>query len=347
MNELTLDIFRNEPFTAVTMTDAIRDVEFTPQAIGDMGLFDPIGVPTTDIVMWREGNVLSLVPTTERAAPPVSPTRGAKSAIMLPTFRLAQLDRIHSYELLNLLRGPGEVQLQNIADEIAQRQQTMLDALELTRERMRLGVVQGKLVDADGSVLVDYYTQFGFSEPAEIGLNIANIPAGQLRYELERLIAKPMVYALKGRGGANIRIGALMGDAAWADLIRHPDVVQLWTLQAQATGNTDNLSRPMMWDRLNFGAFTFINYRGTDDGSMVNIGTDKIRFFPIGVRGAFKVFYAPGESIRDLGTRGRALYSWVEPDKSDNQEYVDLHVRTYPNYATTVPNALLRARRGA
>jgi hypothetical protein len=50
-----------------------------------------------------------------------------------------------------------------------------------TWENMRLGAVQGLLVDADGSTLYNWFDEFGSSAPAEVDFNLAAGTANSLR----------------------------------------------------------------------------------------------------------------------------------------------------------------------
>jgi hypothetical protein len=67
-----------------------------------------------------------------------------------------------------------------MAQEIAQRSADLRQRNEYTLEAHRLGALQGKILDADGTTVVrDFWAEFGISEPAEIFFDFAAIAAGR------------------------------------------------------------------------------------------------------------------------------------------------------------------------
>ena len=90
----------------------------------------------------------------------------------------------------------------------------------------------------------------------------------------------------------------------------------------------------------------FIDYRGTDDCSTIAIGTDKARFFPIGMRGAFKVAYSPANEFKPyLNQRGREYYGLLLADPSGREAWDRVELYSYPMFVCTLPETLLRARK--
>jgi hypothetical protein len=49
---------------------------------------------------------------------------------------------------------------------------------------------------------------------------------------------------------------------------------------------------------LNYGGITFVNYRGTDDGTTVGVDTNKCKFFPANAPGVFECAYSRRSSCR-------------------------------------------------
>ena len=65
----TLDIFNNDAFSLVSLTDSINDMPFVPGRVGQLGLFVERGVPTTSVMIEEKDGVLSLIEATLRGAP--------------------------------------------------------------------------------------------------------------------------------------------------------------------------------------------------------------------------------------------------------------------------------------
>jgi hypothetical protein len=58
--------------------------------------------------------------------------------------------------------------------EVARRQQLIKNDMELTKENWRLSVIQGKLIDADGSLLYDWNAEFGQAQAPEVNFDLQN-----------------------------------------------------------------------------------------------------------------------------------------------------------------------------
>jgi len=218
----------------------------------------------------------------------------------------------------------------------------------LTEEYHRLAVItQGKLLDADGSTLFDFYTEMGETPPSEADFDLDNAsPAKAALREKCDEIWRAMALTLDGLPFTGII--ALCGDAFFKDLVKHKEVYDLYlaasgaaTLSlSNATVNAVGSAASSIWGEVTFGNIRFINYRG---GQNVNIDTDKAYFVPQGVPGLFRTVYAPADYIETVNTMGQRMYAklWRMPnDKGMNLEY-----QTNVLHYVTRPRALMRARR--
>jgi hypothetical protein len=346
MEELALDIFRTDDFSATTMTDMVGDIDYVPGELESRNIFVTRPIRTETVTFIKKDRTLELVPTSERGTPEPLPGRQARSAVQIETPRLAMRDRINAREAANLLNPalPIQLRLDNANALVAERQGDLVDRIRLTREYHRFGALQGKILDADGvSVVADFFELFDIPEPAEIALDIANTADGELRQKIESLIVMPMRRALKGRWTAGTRIHALVGDAFWADLWKHAEVREAFRTSQRGM----ELLESRAWTTLEFGGVVWEHWYDQDYTDL-SIGTDKARFFPVGAYDTFFEFLAPGEDWEEIGSPGRDLYSVVSPDYRPNMhEWTDVYVRTYPLYAMKAPQALMSARRGA
>lgn len=363
MDEI-LDIFKNDAFTATSLDRVAKALPYIPSYLGSLGLFDPKPIRTTTVSVWTQSGVLQMVPTSERGSPDPLITRAQSDLRQLSTLRLAQRDRVQAAEIQNLIAMPlgSASQLRGMAEEIAERGATLRQNNEYTQENHRLGALQGKILDADGvTVVKNFWTEFGVTEPAEIFFDFANIAAGALQQFIEDNITRPMVRALGNRANPGTRIHALVGDSFWSSLINHPDVRTLLQLQGLAgnqsiamlllqsrTGQQQppfgQFNRNGTWGTFDFGGVTWINYMGTLNNEIA-IGTTKARFFPVGATDVFRVYWSPGERAVDVNTLGQPAYLIVQPDVRDQmREYFDLYFRNYPLYACIFPQGLLKGR---
>lgn len=340
----SMDVFNADAFSAMQLTSAIQTVDYRPQMLGSMGLFVPKPVRTELVAVEEWEGALSIIQTSPRGAPPEQQSRDNRKIRDFRTVRIAKSDRINASEIQGIRAFGSETELMQVQDEVARRLAgpTGLRAkVELTHENMRLGAVQGIVLDADGSTIYNYFTEFGVSQPAEIDFDLDNAsPAsGAVRQKCNQVV-RAVHRGLKGLGNAQTRVIGLAGDDFWDGLTTHSEVIATYTgWQAAA-----DLRSASVWEAFSYGGIDWINYRGTDDNSTVAVPTDKAKFFPANAPGAFEVAWSPAESFPFVNTPGEPIYSWTVPDR-ERQMWVDLEVYSYPLFLCARPGALQRAKR--
>jgi len=135
----------------------------------------------------------------------------------------------------------------------------------------------------------------------------------------------------------------LAGDDSWDDLTAHQEVRETYLKGQEAADLRNDVGNA--YESLRYGNITWINYRGTDDGSKVTIGTDEVKFFPINAPGAFQAAYSPGEWFDVINTQGQDVYAMTLPDTSGRNAFVDIEVYSYPLFICTRPKMLQRGKR--
>ncbi len=343
----TMDIFSGDAFSAISLTTAVNKVETKPQLLGRMSLFTSRRVRTAKVAVESRDQTLSVIQTSQRGEP-LKEGEGIKREIRdFRTSRIAKGDKIEADEVQGIRAFGSESELQQVIDEVADRQIRIVDDVELTWENMRLGSTQGVLIDADGSTIYDWFSEFGVTQAAEIDFDLDNAsPApGALLKKCDQVVTQ-MRRAAKGAFIGGTKVIGLCGTNFWRDLIAHPEIQKLWelmTLYGDQTGLANLLGLPGN-DVIEYGGIVFIRYWGTDDDTTVAIGTDKCKFFPMGARDAFEVAWAPMESFRFVNTRGKRLYSIMIRDK-DRDMWARPEVYSYPLHICTRPAMLQRAKR--
>jgi len=340
---ITLDIFKQDAFSAVELTNFVSKQPFIPSLLRDMNLFADKPVRTTTIWVELKDGKIALIPTSERGAPIFQSEKQKRRAVSLQTVRLAKGDRITSSELQDI-RAEGEAEeLKEVQVEVTDRLDILSGDMDLTHENLFLGAVQGILVDADGStVIYNFFTEFNVSQASEVDFDLDNAtPASGALLTLCMGIQRSMQRAGQGAYLPTTEVVALVGDAFWDGLIAHTEVKGAYDnwVAAQAFSNDKKAFGEFYW-----GGINWINYRGTDDNSTVAIGTDKAKFFPRGARGVFENALAPSESFEFVNKKGLPRYAMVVPDLLRN-EYVDVEIKSYPLPYCTRPEMLLRGKR--
>jgi hypothetical protein len=349
--ELSLDIFKNDAFSVSNLYRVVDNATYVPTLLGSMGIFEPVALDTDKVILYEEDSTVHLIPSTERGAPDITQTRDQGRMFALKTPRLSKIDSVRGSELLGIanMALPESIRLRNAAELTAKRTSKLKGDLEMTKEFHRLGAVQGITYDADGvREIYNPFTTFGIAAPTVVDIDFATITDNEFMMYIQSTFYTPMRVALKERWTPSTRIVALVGDLFWQKLLTHPAIWDIWKLREQGRAIADGASRMMatnQWEQITFGGVTFVNYRGTDDGTTIAVGSDEAKFFPVGARDVFKVWYAPGETLVQVQEKGRPQYLMIQPDtRTEIADHVDIYVRSYALYACIFPKALMAAR---
>lgn len=340
-----MDIFKSSAFSMVSLTEALNNAPFQPSFLRDLNIFAPRPVRTTTVSVEERNGTLSLIQTSERGAPLAEADVEKRKLRDFRTVRIAKHDRIMADSLQNIRAFGSETELSQVIDEINMRMNGptgLMRDIELTWENMMLGAIQGVVVDADGSTIYDYFSEFGITPAAEIDFDLDNAsPAsGAVRKKCTQVVRQMMRAANGGWIPGRTYVMALCGDAFWDDLTAHVEIRQTYLNTMEAR----DLRQGLAYESFNYGGITWVNYRGTDDGSTVAIHTDKAKFFPVNGNGVFQIAYSPAETFDYVNTPGLPVYALVIPDEKRNA-YVDLEVYSYPLPICTRPAMLQSARR--
>jgi len=350
---VAFDIFNNNAFSTTSLMAAIEKVPFQPQFLGSLGLFEDMGVLTEGVWIEERSGVLNLIQTSPRGAPLAQRTTEKRAARGFMTPRLAKADTIRASEIQGIRAMGSENELMEAQAEVARRLSGptgLMAELEMTNEYHRLGAIQGILLDADGSTLYNFFTEFGVSQPTEIafdltGANAAGTTVGapeKLRPFIQQQVVRPMTRAAQGLLTTASRIIGLCGDSFYDDIRSHGDVRQTYLNQQAAASLRDGTA----FDQFDYGGVTWVNYRGTDDNSTVAIGVDKVKFFFRNAPGLFKRALSPGEFFDVVNQKGRPVYPKIIPD-NERQIKVDIEVYSYPLHICTRPATLYSGKRGS
>jgi hypothetical protein len=327
---------------------------FTPQALGQMNLFKSHPIDTEFVIIYSENGMVRFIPITDRAAPDIMAERKKGEFRALRTVRLSKKDSVRASELLGIADAtfPLEQRLRTAVGLTNERMGQLRTDMEATKELHRLGALQGKLLDADGTTVVyDYFAEFGVAAPVVIDLNFATLTEAEIAIVLQETFYMPMMRSLQVRNGGQgmalgVTVGALVGDTFWGKLMRHPGFREIYKLEMQARAiarATNPLVTPPVWTEIEFGGVRWIHYMGATTGPL-RIVTDEARFFPIGAQDVFDVYWSPGETLGTVTGVGREEYPIIRPDPRNDPEFVDLTLRSYPLYCCIYPKALMRAR---
>lgn len=347
-----MDIFRGGAvggaFSALSLTTAIRDLKYTPSLLTSMpGLISKKPIYTEKFAVERMADTQRLIPVTERGAPRSRQTRDRRNIRDFRTVRTAKVDELRASELANIRAFGSESELEAVQRELMLRFAKLRRDHELTEEYRLLGMIQGNVLDSDGSTtLYNWFTEFGIAPPTEIGFNWSS-RTGVAEY-IRNQVIRPILTALQGRAVPGMRIVALCGDTFFDGLTANSEVRQTYLNWQAAQELRTGLAKA--YSTFNFGDVDWINYRSATDsaGTSVGIATDKCRFFPVGVPDMFEKIISPNDEDLDfVNTLGQEFYARQVLDPSGYNAFVELSMDAFNAHVCTTPEALLSGRAGA
>lgn len=311
-----LDIFNGDAFSVVRLTRALNDITYVPGRLGELGIFGVDNVDTTIISVETKGDLLVVVPPTERGAP--GSTVGAEPGRKLRPFSIPHFeinDFVAADSVQNVRAFGSETSLETVASKIASRLAMHVNSFAATEEHSRMGAIKGVITYADGTEL-NLFNEFGVSANADVAfaLTAPNPVDGVLRKKCTGIIRATST-ALGGIPFTGIH--ALCGDDFFDALLQHKEVRDTYKGWSEAQILRDSYIGPnrLSYGIFEFGGIVFENYRGGNikgakDGAVQTfIGADDCHLFPLGVPNLFTSTYAPADYEETVNTLGRRLYA--------------------------------------
>ncbi|MDC7784773.1 major capsid protein [Rhodoplanes sp. TEM] len=337
-----LDIFKGDAFSVTSLTDAMREIKYVPSRVGALGLFTTTSIDTLDVAIEKDSDrTFIIVPASPRGSPGKTWGKGRRSMRKLSVPHFQVDDAIYADEV-QAVRAFGEtVAVETLQGKIAGRAAEASQSFALTEEFHRLAILKaGTLLDSDGSVLFDYYTEFGEEQPVEIDFDLDNTaaPDGTLLDQCASLW-EAMAETLDGLPFTGIR--ALAGSGFYKALRKHKEVRETYKYQ-EGRALREGFVKPQdgLLSRFEFGDITWEWYRG---GLNVGVASDSVHFIPEGVPGLFRTVFAPADYIETVNRPGQRLYAKQWP--MENGKGVNLEFQSNVLHYCTRPRVLMRGKR--
>ncbi len=345
-----LNLFEGDAFSVIRLTQAINDIKYAPSRLAKLGLFEVESVDVTTIVVEKQGDLLVIVPPSQRGAPGTTigqdPRRDMRSLIV-PHFEVN--DSVMAESVQGVRAFGSETQMETVIQKVAQRLAIHVNSFAATEEHARMGAVKGIVTYADSSSL-NLFTEFGVVQEAEIDFDLDNATPvdGALRKKCAG-VTRQLATILGGVPFTGIH--ALCGDNFFDDLLAHPEVRETYKGWNAAQILRESYIGPNRdsYGIFEFGGIVWENYRGAtipgakDGAAQTFIHTDKCHIFPLGVPGLFKTVYAPADYEETVNTIGRRLYGRQYPMPNGKGRHLDSQMNAL-QYCSR-PKVLLRGKR--
>lgn len=315
-----LNVFSQDAFGVVSLTDAINDI--TPQygRLGAMGLFIDEGVMQRTVAVDFDPRTNQLLPQSQWGGPGVANKTavGRSRSYAVPHFPIN--DNLLAGDLQGR-RRPGSDQVQDAQWLLGKKMIEMRMKLDQTLEWMRLGVLKsGQVKDGAGTLILDIYADFGISQ------NSASYALGTTTTDVMGKIAASKRTILQNlRGELMTNFVAVCSDGFYDAFVSHANVKVAFTYFQNNTGqnlaedysgaavqpNAQGLTNAGIRG-FSFGGVTWVNYTGsvTDSTgtSQPLIDANSAYMFPMGTK-VFKTFYSPADYLETVNTEGLPFYA--------------------------------------
>ena len=332
-----LDIFNDDAFSMVSLTEAINLVPNTFGRIGDMGLFNPEPVDTYSVAIEEENGVLSIIPAQLRGGPAAKNKRAKRSLkqVGIPHFPIE--DQILIAEIRGV-RGLGRpLQLETLQTKVNRVLMNLRRKHDITLEWLRAGAIRGKIMDADGSTLLDIFDLMGVTEKTvdfDLGDDTTDIVAksAEVKDHIE----------LNLLGDSMTGVHALCSRSWFNKFVKHPDVADHYNRWSGTSPRREDLSKNFEHQGITYEVY--VGSAPDKDGNQRKFIADgDVRFIPLGTTDTFTQYNAP--STMDDGSAGGGLMGqpfYASQEIMDHNKGVEIFTESDPLPFVRRPQVLVR-----
>ncbi|OSM07598.1 major capsid protein [Magnetofaba australis] len=319
---LSANPFSNDAFNAIALTAGINILPNRYGKLESINLMPTKPVRLRNIAIEERNGVLSLLPTATVGTQGTVGKRGKRAVRSFVIPHIPHDDVVLPEEVQGIRAFGSEGELTALSEVLAMHLQSMRDKHAITLEHLRMGALKGEILDADGSVIYNLYTEFGITAKSiNFALDVDATDVKAKCLELKRHLEDN----LRGEfmTGVHVLVSAEFFDA----LTSHPKVEAAYERWQQGEA-----LRSDMRSGFTFAGVTFEEYRGqaTDpDGNVRRFIADgEGHAFPVGTSQTFCTYFAPADFNESVNTLGQPLYAKQEPRKFERG--TDLHTQSNP-----------------
>lgn len=324
--DLILNPFDTGGYDLATMTQAVNILPNSYGRVRSLGLFVPEPVRTKTIIVEELNGHLTLLQTQPNGAPAprARHAKGKLRSFIIP--HIPYEDQIFPDDIQGVRQGGTGSDAEVLQNVMTGRLTTMRSSHAITEEHLMCGAMKGTILDADGSVIYNLFTEFGITQKAVTFALLTDTTdvAGKCRQVIRHIEDNLMGDVMTG-------VHCLCGEEFFDALIIHPNVEKFYLNHAKAIELAGGGQDPRKG--FSFGGITFEEYRGkaTDpsDGTVRSfIGVADAHFFPVGTQGSFKIHYAPANYMETVNTFGQPLYAKQTMDPKGR--FIDINTESNP-----------------
>lgn len=326
--------FNSPAFSMAALTSAINIIPNRYGRMEALNLFPVKPVRTRQVIVEEQNGVLNLLPTMPPGSPGTVGTRGKRKVRSFVIPHIPHDDVVLPEEVQGIRSFGSETEMESIASVMARHLETMRNKHAITLEHLRMGALKGVILDADGSVIYDLFSEFQIT-PAAINFDLGNASSNVKKKCAE--VLRHLEDNLKGEFMTGIHV--LCSPEFFDALTGHAKVEQAYTYWQQGSVLINDMRAGF-----NFGGLTFEEYRGqaTDSIGVSRrfIAAGEAHAFPMGTIDTFSTYFAPADFNETANTLGQVLYAKQQPRKFERG--TDLHTQANPLPMCHRPGVLVK-----
>lgn len=342
---MQLDFLRDPRYSVRNVSDAIMKTPNEYNLLAQLGLFPESGIRTTYVEVEAKEGFLNLIPTSQRGGPAPEKKRSTRSTRVLKTQFLQQNDTIRASDLQNLPAFGAlgsDAFFEQFDGVLAERFDELQRGYRQTHEFWRWGALDGEVLDADGTVLYNCYTEMGETQASidfKFGTTSSDTVMAATK-ECRRYMEKNLL------GETMTRMLYLCSSEFFDKATTHPAFAKFYENNVQGRPNPflDDLGVTYF----QHGTATFIEHNGEAtylqaDGTTATrrfIAANEAIIVPLGTRGVFRSYFAPGEMLDTVNMPGQAMYASLK--ELDHGAGVEIHTESAPLFLVQKPRLVLR-----
>lgn len=336
-----LDYLSSPEFADDRLTEAINVPEYQTGRPAQLGIFRDVAIPTTYVRLSVDNDEISIIPARERGGESNLNMREGRRGINfdIPHFPLD--DAINPSDLQNILQWGEGYAFTMVADVLQQKLAAMRAKHERTWHHMDWGALYGNVVDAEGKVLANLFTDFGLTQtPIDFELSVTTTQVADRLGEVKTSISREV------RGAPTNGVRIFASSSFYDAYVRHASVKE--ALQYYPAAGQINPARDDVTDEFRFGGaviervteeFAWRKADGTFE-MLPAIPDDEAIAIPMGTD-YFRRYNAPPDSV-NLANRRPDQSIFVSQHERPHGKGVEIHTESNRLSICTRPQVITR-----
>ncbi|MFN3261641.1 MAG: major capsid protein [Pikeienuella sp.] len=318
-----MDIFTGSAFRTRELSDAINVVPNQFGRLGELGLFADKPIRTAQFQIEQKNGVLSIVQSSPRGTDIPGAERAKREMRNFATRRFALSGRITAEDVQGIRAFGSETELMQVQDLVNEVLVEHRQNLDITREFLRAGALRGTVIDADGTTIVNLFTEFGVTQKV-VDFALGSGDPDKKAREVVRHIE------LNLKGDMMTGVHALCSPEFWDKLMANDDFKEAWKYYTSTVEPLrGDVRRGIPWQGITWEEYLGSGEVPQEDGSVVTqnfIPAGDARFFPLGTMNTFRTYNSPADYMETANTPGQPFYAKAMPDPKANR-YVEVEAQ--------------------